>query len=66
MDFHPYGYETSIFTLGVPHEEAWGKQTKLPLGFTMGNLVQPLPKVSQFTLFCPNGLNDRLQNFLIE
>ena len=22
MDFHPYGYETSIFTLGAPHEEA--------------------------------------------
>ena len=22
MDFHPYGYETFIFTLGAPHEEA--------------------------------------------
>ena len=22
MDFHPYGYETSIFTLVAPYEEA--------------------------------------------
>ena len=31
MDFHPYGYgcETSIFTLGVPHEEVQGRRTKL-------------------------------------
>ena len=32
MGFHSYGYEyeTSIFTLGAPHEEAFtGRQTKL-------------------------------------
>ena len=68
MDSHPYSHETNIFTLGVPHEEVQGRQTKLHPGFTMGKLVQ-LPQASQFfempTLFCPNGLNDVLQNFLI-
>ena len=63
MDFHPYSYETSIFTLGAPHEEVQGRQTKLHTGFTLGKLVQPL-QVSQFfeisTLFCLNSLNDVL------
>ena len=70
MDSHPYSHETSIFTLGAPHEEVQGRQTKFHPGFTMGKLVQTSPgTVSQFfetpTLFCPNGLNDVLQNFLI-
>ena len=70
MDSHPYSHETSIFTLGAPHEEVQGRQTKLHPGFTMGKLVQPSPGISiQFfempTLFCPTGLNDVLQNFLI-
>ena len=68
MDFHPYSHETSIFTLGAPHEEVQGRQTKLHPGFTMGKQVQ-LPQASQFfempTLFCPTSLNDVLQNFLI-
>ena len=38
IDFHPYGYETSILTLGVPHEEAWGRQIKLYPGFTLVKL----------------------------
>ena len=29
MDSHPYSYETSIFTLGVPHKEVQGRQTKV-------------------------------------
>ena len=29
MDVHPYGRETSLFTLGAPYEEAWGRRTKL-------------------------------------
>ena len=46
MDSHPYGYETSIFTLSAPHEEVQGRQTKLHPGFIMGKLVQPSPGVS--------------------
>ena len=26
MDSHPYSHETSIFTLGAPHEEMQGRQ----------------------------------------
>ena len=33
---HPYSHQTSIFTLGAPHEEVQGSQTKLHPGFTMG------------------------------
>ena len=46
MDYHPYSHETSIFTLGAPHEEVQGRQTKLQPGFTMGKLVQPSPGIS--------------------
>ena len=46
MDSHPYSHETSIFTLGAPHEEVQGRQTKLHPGFTMGKLVQPSPGIS--------------------
>ena len=46
MDSHPYSYETSIFTLGAPHEEVQGRQTKLHPGFTLGKLVQPSPGIS--------------------
>ena len=46
MDSHPYSYETSISTLGAPHEEVQGRQTKLHPGFTMGKLVQPSPGIS--------------------
>ena len=46
MDFHPHGYETSIFTLGAPHEDAEGRQTKLHLGFSLGKLVQPSSGIS--------------------
>ena len=52
MDSHPYSYETSIFTLGAPHEEVQGRprprarQTKRHPGFTMGKLVQPSPGIS--------------------
>ena len=35
MDSHPYGYETSIFTLGAPHEEVRGRQTKLHFSETL-------------------------------
>ena len=69
MDSHPYSYETSIFILGMIHEEVQGRQTKLHPGFTLGKLVQPSPGISILgnsrALFCPNGLNDVLQNFLI-
>ena len=68
MDSHPYSHQTFIFTLGAPHEEVQGRRTKLHPGFTMGELVQP-SQASQFfemlTLFCPTGLNDVLQNFLL-
>ena len=46
MDSHPYSHETSIFTLGAPHEEVQGRQTKLHPSFTMGKLVQPSPGIS--------------------
>ena len=46
MDSHSYSYETSIFTLGAPHEEVQGRQTKLHPGFTLGKLVQPSPGIS--------------------
>ena len=46
MDSHPYSYKTSIFTLGAPHEEVKGKQTKLHPGFTLGKLVEPSPGIS--------------------
>ena len=52
MDFHPYGYETSISTLGVPHEEVQGRQTKLYPGFTLGKLVQSKSSITQ----CPQKL----------
>ena len=45
-DSHPYSHGTSIFTLGAPHEEVQGRQTKLHPGFTMGTLVQPSPGIS--------------------
>ena len=45
MDSHPYSHETSIFTLGAPHEEVQGRQTKLYPGFTMGKLVRPAPGI---------------------
>ena len=60
MDFHPYSHETSIFTLGAPHEEVQGRQTKLHPGLTQASQFFEMP-----TLFCPTGLNDVLQNFLI-
>ena len=40
MDSHPYGYETSIFTLCAPHEEVQDRQTKFHPGFTLGKLVK--------------------------
>ena len=43
MDSHPYSYETSIFTVGAPHEKMQGRQTKLHPGFTLGKLEQPSP-----------------------
>ena len=46
MDSHPYSYKTSIFTLGVPHEEVQGRQTQLHPGFTLGKLVQPFLGIS--------------------
>ena len=46
INSHPYSHETSIFTLGAPHEEVQGRQTKLHPGFTMGKLVQPSPGIS--------------------
>ena len=48
MDSHPYSHGTSIFTLGAPHEEVQGRQTKLHPGFTMGKLVQLSPAISIF------------------
>ena len=47
MDSHPYSYETSIFTPGVPYEEVQGRQTKLHPAFTPGKLVQS-SQISQF------------------
>ena len=38
--------ETAIFTLGAPHEDVQGRQTKLHPGFTLGKLVQPSPVIS--------------------
>ena len=46
IDSHPYSHETSIFTLGAPHEEVQGRQTKLHPGFTMGKQVQPFLGIS--------------------
>ena len=45
LDSHLYSHETSIFTLGEPHEGVQGGQTKLHPGFTMGKLVQPSPGI---------------------
>ena len=41
-------YETSIFTLGTPHEEVQGRQTKLhpTAGFTPSKLVQSSPGIA--------------------
>ena len=39
-------HETSIFTLGAPHEEVQVRQTKLHPVFTTGKLVQPSPGIS--------------------
>ena len=36
----------SIFTLGAPHKEVQGRQTKLHPGVTQGRLVQPYPGIS--------------------
>ena len=46
MDSHPHSHETSIFTLGVTHEEVQGRQTKLHPGFTLGKLVQFSPGIT--------------------
>ena len=46
VDAHPYSHETSIFTLGAPHEEVQRTQTKLHPGFTLGKLVQPFLGIS--------------------
>ena len=46
MDSYPNSHETSIFTLGAPHEEVQGMQTKLHPGFTLGKLVKPSPGIS--------------------
>ena len=46
MDSHPNSHETFIFTLGAPHEEVQGRQTKLHPDFTLGELVQPSPGIS--------------------
>ena len=48
MDSHSYSHETSIFTLGAPHEKVQGRQTKLHPGFTMGKLVQPSPGIGLY------------------
>ena len=45
MDSHPYSHETSIFTLGAPHEEVQNRQTTLHPGFILGKLVQPSPGI---------------------
>ena len=39
MDSHFYGHETSIFTLGAPHEEVQGRQTKLHPGFRAVDII---------------------------
>ena len=44
MDFHPYGLETFIFTLGAPHEDAYDRQTKLHPGFTLGKQTAASPR----------------------
>ena len=68
MDSHPYTVIVMKLPF-APHEEVQGRQTKLHPGFTLDKLEQP-PQVSKFfeipTLFCPSGLNDVLQNFLIQ
>ena len=45
IGFHPYSYETSIFTLAAPHEEVQSIQTKFHPGFTLGKLEQPSPGI---------------------
>ena len=61
MDSHPYSHETSIFTLGAPHEEVQGRQTKLHPGFTMGPKKnnywfpiadRPLPMFETYQILC--------------
>ena len=44
MDFRPYGYETSIFTLYASHEKVQGWQTKLHLGFNPGQTSAAFPR----------------------
>ena len=44
-DFFFCGEPCSIFTLGAPHEEVQGRQTKLHPP-PMGKLVQPSPGIS--------------------
>ena len=53
MDSHPYSHETSILTLGAPHEEVQGKQTKLHPGFIMGKLKDVLQNflIGQWTVY---------------
>ena len=68
MDSHPYSHETSIFTLGAPHEEVQGRQTKLHPVFTMGKLVQPSPGISILRdahIVLSKQSPEVLQNFLI-
>ena len=63
-DSHPYSYETSIFTLGAPHEEVQGRQTKLVLPSHASPGISFL-RDSHIVSFCPNNFNDVLQNLLI-
>ena len=54
-----YSYETSIFTLGAPHEKVQGRQTKLHPGFILGKLVQPFPGYHSL-IQGPNGQLDKV------
>ena len=62
MDSHPYSHETSIFTIGAPHEEVQGRQKKLHTGSTMGKLYPDSP----FTVVDAFSLSYQYLTFLVD
>ena len=69
MDFHPYGYETSHFHPRCAPWGSVGQANKTSPRFYPGQTSAACPRYLNSseisTLFCPNVLNNVLQNFLI-
>ena len=62
MDSHPYSHERSIFTLGAPHEEVQGRQTKLHPGISI--LRDSHIVLSKRSYWCPPELSHRAVDIL--